>query len=106
MFSAEHMKKLRDSGGQWISDLSSVPQVTSDVIDNHFGESHRQLIKGWMFKEERYVRRIECTTQRQPTGLDLVVLHESGVLQARNNEWQKVVYLEPLVNHNAISRFK
>lgn len=67
MFSAEGMKKLRASSGQWSADLSSVPQVTSDVIDSHFGESHRQLLKGWMFKEERYIRRIECMRARRST---------------------------------------
>ncbi|KAL3212149.1 hypothetical protein MRX96_000790 [Rhipicephalus microplus] len=32
------MKKLHHSASQWSSDLSSVPQVTSDVIENHFGQ--------------------------------------------------------------------
>ncbi|KAL3242591.1 hypothetical protein MRX96_021036 [Rhipicephalus microplus] len=59
MFTAAHMKKLRHSAGQWSSDLSSVPQVTSDVIDNPFGEWHCQLLKGWMFKEERLSQKCQ-----------------------------------------------
>ncbi|KAL3175822.1 hypothetical protein MRX96_001005 [Rhipicephalus microplus] len=59
MFTAAHMKKFRHSASQWSSDLSSVPQVTSDVIDNHIGESHRQLLKGWMFKEKRLSQKCQ-----------------------------------------------
>ncbi|XP_070378454.1 uncharacterized protein [Dermacentor albipictus] len=73
MFSIEDFKKLHDSGGQWSCDLELVPPVTDNMIDSHFGESHRQLHKGWMFKEERYIRRIEYLMCGQPTGTELVL---------------------------------
>lgn len=93
MFSAEDMKQLRDSSAQWSTDLSSVPQVTSDVIDRHFGESHRQLLKGWMFKEERYVRRIECMTERQPTGSELIVLRSICLCSMKAGHYKQVAAL-------------
>ncbi|KAH7946245.1 hypothetical protein HPB49_021913 [Dermacentor silvarum] len=85
------MKKLRDSSGQWSTDLSSVPQVMSDMIDSHLGESHRQLLKGWMFNEERYIRCIECMRARRSMATDgwQLVLSRRQREAAKHNDKEK-----------------
>lgn len=74
MLALAEVKRLLSPGGVWTSNLTSVPLVAESVIDDHFGASHRQLRKGCIFKEEKYIRRIEFCHHRYASGCEALLL--------------------------------
>ncbi|XP_064472852.1 uncharacterized protein LOC135387680 [Ornithodoros turicata] len=91
MFSVDELKEFLGTGNEWTSDLTCVPTVCEDTIDAHFVASNRQLNKGWIFKEEKYIRRIECSVLR---GTDLLVLRSICLCSMRSGHYKQVVVVK------------
>ncbi|XP_049517020.1 uncharacterized protein LOC125942822 [Dermacentor silvarum] len=93
-FSGDEVKKFLGSGGSWTADLTHVPHVCERVIEAHFGAStSRGLQKGWKFKEEKYIRRLECCISRHTSGCELHILRSICLCSMKHGHYRQVVAL-------------
>lgn len=91
MFSVDELSKFLETGGEWSSNLTCVPAVDENTIDSHFAASNRQLNRGWIFKEEKYIRRIECHACR---GTGLLVVRSICLCSMKSGHYKQVAVLK------------
>lgn len=93
MFSLDEFRTFYDSGGPWTCDLNDVPQLDKDVMEAHFSSSARQQNKGWVFKEEKYIRRIEVSTHHHSSGCDVFVLRSICLCSMKPGHYRQLAAL-------------
>lgn len=94
MYSLDELKSFYDTGGDWTSDLACVPDLSERCMEAHFASSNRQQHKGWLFKEEKYIRRIECTVHRRPSVGEVVLLKSICLCSMKPGHYRQLVALK------------
>ncbi|XP_077552317.1 uncharacterized protein LOC144166675 [Haemaphysalis longicornis] len=62
-------------------------------MEAHFSSSARQRKKGWVFKEEKYIRRIEVSTHHHSSGCDLFVLRSICLCSMKPGHYRQLAAL-------------